>query len=236
MRHTRALLMIILVIVLVACSGGDSESNTGDTTDTQTGGAGNVADTDTTVADAEATAIAAGEATEDPSEGAFEDSINTLLTPSGAEGEADFFPTAIPEGEGALPIPLPGTLVASETEALEPIPDFDLITFRQQGGIGDIVVTFSINANATVERDGQVYPIDPSVVTQLNQDIRELNFFGLQGTYLGPARDDDAFTYRVFVQSGPEERAIQMQDGYIPLELQRFVGFIRQVGDSVVTN
>ena len=131
-------------------------------------------------------------------------------------------------------MPLPGTLVASETEEVEPIPDFQQITLTQQGGRNNTVIRIDIYADGRVVWGDQTGFVDANTIAELNQAIRELNFFGLQGTYLGPPSNNDGYTYRIVVNSGVIERAINGQDGFMPAELIRFLGMVRSIGDSVV--
>ncbi len=164
---------------------------------------------------------------EEPS---FEEQLNIQLAPPLPNV---IQPTHTPASEGALPVPLPGTLVASETEEAEPIPDFQQITLLQQGGPADINVRVDIFSDGRVIRDGQTGSVAPGTIAELNQIIRDLNFFGLQGTFLGPTVPEEAYRYRITVISGQTERAINMQDGFMPEEVMRFLGRLRTVGDSV---
>jgi len=74
---------------------------------------------------------------------------------------------------------------------------------------------------------------DAATLAQIAQLITDINFFGLQGNFLsGVPAGEDTYRYRLAVVSGEWERAIQAQEGYMPEEIVRLLGLIRQVGDN----
>lgn len=208
----RYALSFILIVLLAACGGGGN------------------GDSD----NADATSAPSGEETVAVEDGtlSFEELAEDVL---GDEPTPQIFPT-VTLAEGALPIPLPGTLVASETEE----PDlrgvgFDRIVFRQSGGTAGIDVQFEINGqDRSVTRDGNTMAISQEAVDQINQAIDSLNFLGLQGTFLGPGGNEEAYFYRITVEKGDAARTIASQDGFMPQEYIQFLGLLRTIGDSVI--
>jgi hypothetical protein len=209
MRHFRYL-MIVLLLMLAACGGAEETLPT------------------------QVTANGETDVIEPPTDGSssFDEEIDALL--SGATPEQVVLPTVDPELEGALPVPLPGTLVASETEEPEPfLGVFTFIYFEQTGGAEDVNIIVEIYGDGRVVSNGRTFQVDQSVIRQLDQMITELNFFGMQGTFLGPPGSPSDYRYRVAIGRGELERAVQAQDGFIPVELTRFLGMIRETGDLV---
>lgn len=224
----RILLMMLVALVLAACgAGGGEEETVNNNTPEPAPQSGEPTATLEVFVDEEGREFVLPQ---EEGEESVEEQIGALV--ESAQSTPQVRATFTPASEGALDVPLPQTLVASETEEVEPIPDFNRIAFSQQGGGNTIV--FEILGDGRVVRDGQTYNIGTAQVAALNQAIDELNFFGLQGTFLGPPGAEEAYRYRVSVQAGDIERAITAQDGYIPLELRRFLGLIRDIGDSVI--
>ena len=141
--------------------------------------------------------------------------------------------TQTPASESALVIALPGTLVASETEDPDPRGPFDYIYMQQQGGRENTTIIIEIYGDGRVTRDGMEGRISPDQIAGLNEAINTLNFFGMQGTLLGPPGGEDTYTYRVSIQRGAQARTVNAQDGYMPDEFIQLLGLIRRAGDSV---
>lgn len=213
----RYALCLLLVIALAACDGGDSDSDT----NTQQSQA-------VTPAPDSTEGTAAADATL-----SFEELAQDVL---GDAPPSQVIPSQTPASEGALEIPLPGTLVASETEQPENTGVmFESIRFRQTGGTSQSDVQFEIRGlDRVVIRDGVTMPLSQETVDQIDQMINDLNFIGLQGTFLGPAASEDVYVYRVTVIKGEDSRTITAQDGFIPEQYKQFLGFLRSIGDSVV--
>lgn len=219
-------LIVLLILILAACGSDDNQQPEQPANPTQ------------------APADAVQPPQDAPPEGTADPDVNVETTLSFEELVQDvlgepptpqIFPT-VTLSEGALPVPLPGTLVASETEEAQPNPGpFDRITFLQTGGTNDIIISFEITSDGIVERDGQTASVSPDVIQRLDQMIDDLNFMGLQGTFMGPAPNDDVYQYRIAVIDGDSSRAVWSQDGFMPDQYREFLGLIRTVGDSVIT-
>lgn len=240
MRFT---LVIIMILALAACGGGDDN----DTSDE----AGGTQATATTNPDVAATDAALGDISVGPEGIEFGDPIVQAnataadvpddFIPSGDASDPEVLPasTGIPlfdpnaSSEGALPPAGPGTLVASETEEIEPIGDFQLIQLRQEGGRNDTTTIIDVYGDGRIIRDGQAGNIDAGTIALLNQLIRDMNFYGMQGTYMGPPGDEDEYRYRVYVNSGEIDRAINAQDGFMPEQLVRLLAAINNAATVI---
>jgi hypothetical protein len=204
-------LILLSAFVLAACGGGDDNDSTN-------GDNANVLPTSA------ATAVD-GQGVED------ETTFDEIAEQSFVE-PAPYVPaTQTPSSEGALPVPLPGTLVASETEDPNVGLTFDYIFFQQTGGSENTTTVVEIYSDGRVVRDGETFTVSQNVITQLDQMIDSLNFFGLQGTMLGPPGPETSYRYRVGVTRGAETRAINAQDGFIPDEFAAFLGSIRNAAN-----
>lgn len=214
-------MMIVLVMLLAAC-GGNGESDELPTL---------IGDESEQSATQPAPPVGEGEEM-DPDE--FDAMIDQILAPTDPPPPPA---TLDPDEEGALPIAPPGTLVASETQEAEPAAGpFEYIYFQQEGGAESTQIIFEITSDGTVvnHNNDRTATISAAQVAELDQLIMDLNFFGLQGTFLGPPTNGDSYRYRVAIARGESERFIQAQDGYMPRELIEFLGALRQVGDDTV--
>lgn len=255
------LLFTALMLVLAACSGGDDEgandapagdagAPAGDTSNTGED-AGDPLLTQAVGADVAATDAALGEVVVGEEGIEFGDPI-VQPNATAAQVAPDFEPlglpgdpevlaggTAVPlfdpnaSSEGALPPAGPGTLVASETEDPEPIGPFQLVRLRQQGGRGNITTVIEIYADGRIVRDGEIGTVDAATIGRINQMIDDMGFFSMQGTYIGPPGADDTYTYRVYVDSGDIDRAINAQDGYLPQELTSLLATITNAAANI---
>lgn len=134
---------------------------------------------------------------------------------------------------GELPVPGVGTLVASETE--DPNADliFDTITLvRTPTGEDpqEEPFTLVINRDGNYTRDGVDGVISQATVTEIDNMLDALNFFGLQATFMGPSTEMATYVYRLTVVRGEEQRTITSMDGYMPQPYQSLVATIFEVG------
>jgi hypothetical protein len=195
--------IMIFTLLLTACNGGGDDSN-GQTS---------------------------GDAPQD--EQTFDPTFEAQIQEEATDVPLELIPTLTPAGESALVVPLPGTLVASETEDPEPGGIFDSVYLRQEGGQNDIITITEVFSDGRVIRDGVEGLVDQISIMEIDNAINTLNFFGMQGTLMGPPGDDNTYVYRVFVVSGDNERAIMAQDGYMPPEFMALLTLVRQAGDAV---
>lgn len=158
------------------------------------------------------------EATQEASPEAF------IIVTRNAEEEAT--------SEGALAIPAPGELVASETEDPEASLVFDRLTLVRTGTVqgNNIRDDIELYQNGQYTRNGISGVAPPTTITRIDDLIDAVNFYGMQGTLLGPSTDNDAYLYRLTVERNGLERSIQSQDGFMPVEYITLLGEILLVG------
>lgn len=162
--------------------------------------------------------------------------IETLIAEEIAAQNPPSFviPLATTEGE-ALPVAPVGTLVASKTEDVQAGTGFDYIYMTQTGGASNesIVIEIYGDGRATInDRSGTV---SRESIVELVRTIDTLNFFGLQGTFMGPAPRPNEYVYQIYVKRGGMERLINAQDGYMPIEFSSFLGYVRVVAEGLST-
>ncbi|PJF21098.1 MAG: hypothetical protein CUN56_12805, partial [Phototrophicales bacterium] len=176
MRHS---LILLVALILAACGSGGDEPAPTTVSNTET--------SSSTQVPPNVTPVGAGITDED---------LQTLLPPVASPFVP---PTQTPASEGALPVPLPQTLVASETEDPEPGGEFNYIYFRQTGGVNNESIVIEIFGDGLVMYNGIEGRISPEDVANLNQVIDDLNFFGLQGTMLSAAPGrPEVYYYQVY--------------------------------------
>lgn len=133
-----------------------------------------------------------------------------------------------------MPVPLPGTLVASETEdPLGPLV-FDYLRLDQAGGPDPTqTLTIEIYGDGRILRNGIEATLGQEQVAQVDERLDAINFFGLQNMFVGPPGRGDEYTYTLFVRQQDRQRRINAQDGYIPLEVRQTLALIVLMGDVV---
>jgi hypothetical protein len=160
--------------------------------------------------------------------------VETLIAEEiSAQNPQPFAPTLLPvEEEGALPVPLAGTLVASETEDPQAGLAFDYIYLLQEGGSNNERIVSEIYGDGRTTFNAREGKIGQDALIEIIRAIDELNYFGIQGTFLGPAPRPNEYTYTIVVQRGANSRRINAQDGYIPMEVMQFMAQIRTIAES----
>ncbi len=151
-------------------------------------------------------------------------SNNVEPTPDPNDAVAVVTLTPMPEGD-ALEVPLPQTLVASETEDPNAALVFDQLIFVRYGGPeGTEPINLILQQDGSYTLNDQPGATTPDRVIQLDDLLDEINFFGMQGTLLGPNTDTEDYRYRITVIRADDERTLQAQDGFYPQELGRIFG------------
>lgn len=147
----------------------------------------------------------------------------TLDATQQAEADAaGFVPT--------LPIPLPGTLVASSTEDPDAGLVFDKVTLVVTGGASNVNNVIEVFQNGRVVRNGVTTNVSIEEIIALDTMLDEINFFGLQAAFLGPAPDPNSYRYSLTVLRGLSERLVNAQDGFMPVEFQTLLAKIIALG------
>ncbi len=235
----RYALLIGLLMLLVACSGDsndDQELPTALPTNTSPPPAGEI---QPTPANPEALAgVTVGP--EGQLEGVVQDEPTTpeptaVVVGADFEARADGTDPEVVRGPTGVPMIVPASpepgAQAFVTEEVEPIGDFEVVELVQSGGRNDIETTIEIFADGRVVQDGQEGMVDPNTVQRLNQMIRSMDFYGMQGTFIGPPGDEAGYTYRLYVSASETARSITMRDGYLTPELQDMLGLIVATGN-----
>jgi hypothetical protein len=144
-------------------------------------------------------------------------------------------PTDRPTFEAEL---VPGdsrTLVASRTEDPNADVPFSLIRLERTGGGIEATpgpLTIEIRGDGTVTSNGNTRQVTDEILENLNSLIREMNFFGASGDYIGalPLEGSEDFLYTITVERGDLSRSIQARDGNMPQELQNIIAAVLQEG------
>lgn len=236
----RYALLIGLLMLLVACSSGDSNDDqelpTALPTNTAPPPAGEI---QPTPANPDALAgVTVGP--EGQLEGVVQDEPTTpeptaVVVGDDFEARADGTDPEVVRGPTGVPMIVPASpepgAQAFVTEEVGPVGDFEVVELVQRGGRNDIETTIEIFADGRVVRDEQEGTVDTNTVQRLNQMIRSMDFYGMQGTFIGPPGDEGGYTYRLYVGNAETDRVITMQDNYLTPELQDMLGLIIAAGN-----
>jgi hypothetical protein len=133
---------------------------------------------------------------------------------------------------GGLEVPSVGTLVASETEDPNAGMPFDSIQLVRAGGSAESpeTVTISINADGSYNRDGTAGVLSPERVQAIIDLIDQVNFFGMQGTLMGPSVGSGVYQYALTITRVGVSRTIASTDGFMPQAYIQLVGAIFETG------
>lgn len=160
--------------------------------------------------------------------------IETLIAQEVAAQNPTPFAIPLPTTEGeALPVPPVGTLIASRTEDVQAGTGFDYIYMTQTGGASNERIVVEIYDDGRAKFNDREGTVTNENIAELARHLDRLNFFGLQGTFMGPAPRPNEYVYQIYVKRGSVERLINAQDGYMPLEFSTFLGFVRSVAESL---
>jgi phosphatidylethanolamine-binding protein (PEBP) family uncharacterized protein len=145
-------------------------------------------------------------------------------------------PTIRPTFEGELVPGDPQTLVASRTEDPDANVPFSTIRVERTGGpfTGETPepLVVEISGDGKITRNGTEGRVEQATLDTLNALIREMNFFGASGDYLGvvPLDGTENYFYTITVVRGDLTRSIQAQDGSMPQELTNIIARVLQEG------
>ncbi|PJF27024.1 MAG: hypothetical protein CUN52_15080 [Phototrophicales bacterium] len=103
----------------------------------------------------------------------------------------------------------------------------------QIGGVNNENITIQIYKDGRVTINDRTGVISQENIEELIRHIDALNFFGLQGTFIGPAPRPNEYVYQIFIKRGGQERLLNAQDGYMPIEFASFLGDVRAVAESL---
>ncbi len=138
---------------------------------------------------------------------------------------------APPIRPGDLEVPLPGTLVASETEDPNADVPFTLIDIvRLHQGVADELI---IKGDGTFTYNNVAGVVSPQQIFNLNKAIKEINFFGLQGVMMSTVPQSDSYEYAVTIERGEDRRVMSSQDKFMPSRYTQFVSALWNTRDSL---
>ncbi len=135
-----------------------------------------------------------------------------------------------------LGLPQPGTaIIPDQPTPNAPTPEpisFTDITFTQTGGIANLALKIDLHGDGTLIRDGKTSAVTPSDIKAINTLLDQIQFFALQGIFVGPGATSDTYTYSVTVTTADRSRTIQSQDGLTPPQLNQLYDAIRKLNNS----
>jgi hypothetical protein len=150
--------------------------------------------------------------------------------PSASEtiSEDQLTPTSVIPLDVTLP-PV-GTMIAPATEDPEAGLIFDVVYLEQTGGFTGIPLTVEIHSDGRLVRDGVEGRVTPEQVAEIDNIIKEIKFFGIQGQFEPAAANPDAYLYKISVDRGGASRTINAQDGFTPEPLLRLINAVSALG------
>jgi hypothetical protein len=148
--------------------------------------------------------------------------------------------TVRPTLENEVPFGGVGTLAAPATEDPNINLPFEWLSLRRLGGIpnpdgSQAEINITIYADGRIVQDGVEGRIPQPAIDLLNLYLREVNFFNVQNTFMGPLGDNDitTFVYTITARRGEEERSLNVMDDFAPSELTRIIGTIYLEGQRI---
>ena len=227
MMRNALYISLISVFMLTACGGGgdDTPAPEGATPEAQNqspreGFSGDDVDAETPNADA-----------------TYYNELGTIIPP---DQVTPYAPQALTSGGlNGFYAPPVGVLGAASTE--EPIPGetrasgFDYLFYEQSGGINDETIRIEVYSDGRVTLDGEpVAPARSSEIDAIASLMDEIDFYGMQGTFLGPAANDDTYYYRLGAShENGLGRLIQARDGFMPPEIIRLFALVRGLIEDI---
>lgn len=131
-----------------------------------------------------------------------------------------------------IEVPIPGTLVpglSNMPRGGRPPIDFDAVYFSRSGGIAGQTLTVELHADGTLIRNEETSSVPEETLTEVNDRLNRIDFYGLQGIFTGFA-SPDTYSYNLTVESSIGSRTISAQDGYTPPELLELFDFFSGLG------
>jgi hypothetical protein len=129
-------------------------------------------------------------------------------------------------------LPPPGTIIAPATEEVmaAQLP-FSTIVYEETGGPANASLTVEIFSDGRVLRNGTETRVGPEVIAELDQLLRDIRFFGINGQFTMPGAGSEVYNYAVTVQlEDGSARRLDAQDRVTPPELLRLFSRLRVVG------
>jgi hypothetical protein len=129
--------------------------------------------------------------------------------------------SAAQEARDSIVIAAPGTLVASETEDPRADVPFTVISIvRLHQGVADQLY---INGDGTFNYNNVPGMLSPEQINMINQAIKNINFFGIEATFISMVPQNDVYEYAVTIERGEDTRTIVSQDKFAPAPYTAFL-------------
>lgn len=155
------------------------------------------------------------------------EALPTQETENLSEAEAANTLEPLPTVEGALNLPAdivippPGEIVlAAATEepdaAAQP---FEYILYTQDGGPANASIVIEVFGDGRVVRNGESISASAEDIAALDQKVKEIRFFNIQGIFTTAGASEDLYRYTITVESELGSKMIRAQDGYTPQPL-----------------
>ncbi len=132
-------------------------------------------------------------------------------------------------------LPAPGVLAAApvteeptpeDGSPIQPTSGFDTVVLAQTGGPNNITLVIEVYSDGRVVTNGSESTASADKIAALGQVIDEINFFNVQGTFLGAPGREDIYRYQIAVTRGDLARSIQAQEGFLPPEIVNLIAVI----------
>ncbi len=127
-------------------------------------------------------------------------------------------------------MPPPGTLAVGSSSTST--ASFNTLTFTQTGGNPRTVHTVMLKSDGTLTRDGATSTVSADVVAHVDDLIRKIDFFNINGQFTGPNASPSTYQYSLDVETKDAGRTIFAQDGMMPPELIALFTEISQLGTT----
>lgn len=154
------------------------------------------------------------------------DTSNQIIV-QGESEDADPVIYAGPTAEGIPNLPadevLPPVgeivLAAATAEPDAANQPFDYILYTQDGGPSNASIIIEVYGDGRVVRNGESLTASPDAIAAVDQKIKEISFFNIQGIFTTAGAAPDIYRYTLTVESELGSKMIRAQDGYTPQPL-----------------
>ncbi len=135
-----------------------------------------------------------------------------------------------------ITVPAPGVLSYMDTSGTpeEPPQPLELnlvqLEVRPAGSSERTIIT--INGDGTALRDGQPIQMDSATLEALRGLIEQINFFNIQGIFVGEGPTTQGNRYYLTVDGSAGSRMITAEDQNTPSELLAIITLIQSIGEG----
>lgn len=128
-------------------------------------------------------------------------------------------------------VALPGTMVYdTEYEDLNPVKDFDRITFvRSGGGQGAESYLLKLYNDGKYTLNDLEGTVPQATIAGINKILDDINFFAINTPMVGPSTETDNYRYTITVYQGTQELTVRAEDKFAPQEIMQLIGALTAV-------